>query len=185
MPGDGGRKMTKRLGVIAAVLLFAANGLYAEFLFGFETGLVFSGYNDVGIPGDTGTRFSLHDDLDPESSAFFRARLGYVFGGRHTVSLLVAPFSMDYSGTLDTTLDFAGKTFSSGTKVDAVYRFDSYRVSYRWDFLKEKIFDAGIGLTGKIRDAEISLDGGGTKASKANIGFVPLINIRLALRTQK
>jgi hypothetical protein len=36
----------------------------------------------------------------------------------------------------------------------------------------------GIGFTGKIRDAAISLEGGDQKSEKTNTGFVPLINFR-------
>lgn len=32
-----------------------------------ETGAVFTGYNDVAIPGDNGTRFSLSDDLNADT----------------------------------------------------------------------------------------------------------------------
>jgi len=32
-----------------------------------ETGAAFTGYNDVQIPADTGTAFSLAEDLDPRT----------------------------------------------------------------------------------------------------------------------
>jgi hypothetical protein len=35
----------------------------AQWFVDFENGLVVSGYNDIQIPRDTGTRFSLTDDL--------------------------------------------------------------------------------------------------------------------------
>lgn len=35
---------------------------------------------------------------------------------------------------------------------------------------------AGIGFTGKVRDASISIDNGSVYSEKANTGFVPLIN---------
>ena len=40
----------------------------------FENGAAISGYNDVGIPGDTGTRFSMTDDLKSDTEYFWRVR---------------------------------------------------------------------------------------------------------------
>ncbi len=40
-------------------------------------------------------------------------------------------------------------------------------------------FEFGLGLTAKIRDAEIALNSQGLAASKTNVGFVPIINFRL------
>jgi hypothetical protein len=37
----------------------------------------------------------------------------------------------------------------------------------------------GLGLTGKIRDAYIRLDSMGIKTTRPDLGFVPLINVRL------
>ncbi|MEO0091322.1 MAG: hypothetical protein ABIK61_01225 [candidate division WOR-3 bacterium] len=39
----------------------------------------------------------------------------------------------------------------------------------------------GLGLTAKIRDAGISLEGNNIKSKKTNIGFVPLINFQAQL----
>jgi hypothetical protein len=152
---------------------------YSQAVLDIETGLVFSGYNDVGIPGDMGTRFSLHDDLEPETAVFFRARASYTLNSRHTFSLLAAPFTIRYGGPLVHEVTFAGKTFPAGTEVDAEYKFNSYRLTYRYELYSSKRFEAGLGLTGKIRDAEIRLEDSTGEAGKSNIGFVPLINFRL------
>jgi len=40
----------------------------------FETGAAVSGYNDVRIPGDTGTKFSLTDDLSSTAFVLWRLR---------------------------------------------------------------------------------------------------------------
>jgi hypothetical protein len=49
-----------------------------------ESGGAFTGYNDVQIPADTGTRFSLADDLSPETVWYYRLQAG-VDLGRHSV----------------------------------------------------------------------------------------------------
>ena len=147
-----------------------------------ETGLVFSGYNNVGIPGDTGTRFSLSKDLESKSSLFIRLRLGYQLGARHNLSLFVAPLSLEAKGILNKTVLFFGDEFAPGTPLRAGYRFNSYRLTYRYDLLRSDRWTVGLGLTAKIRDAAISLEGGGKKSEKTNVGFVPLIHFRVEWR---
>ena len=56
-----------------------------------EVGVAWAGYNDVQIPGDTGTRFSLTDDLQASAAPYFRVRLGASFAGRHTLFAFFTP----------------------------------------------------------------------------------------------
>ena len=56
-----------------------------------ESGAVFTGKNDVRIPGNQGTLFSLKDDLISKTAFFYRIRLSYTIISRHTISLLYAP----------------------------------------------------------------------------------------------
>jgi len=144
-----------------------------------ETGGVFSGYNDVRIPGEGGTLFSLSDELTSDPSFFFRFRLFYDFGSRHHLSVLFAPLSIDSEGQLDRDLVFAGETFTANTPLRATYRFNSYRLSYCYHFLTKEKLNLGIGLTAKIRDARIGIEGDGLTSEKTNVGFVPLIHFRL------
>jgi hypothetical protein len=143
-----------------------------------EAGKVFIGYNDVRIPGDDGTLFSLADDVEPNEPAFWRARLSYRLGARHTLSALVAPLTIDAQGNLEQEVRFREAVFPAGTAVDATYRFDSYRLTYRYELARKDRFEMGIGLTTKIRDAVISLKSSTLDAEKPNTGFVPLINLR-------
>jgi hypothetical protein len=80
-------------------------------------------------------------------------------------------------GSFDRDVNYAGTTFHQGENVRGYYRFDSYRLSYRYDFLLSPI-ELGAGLTAKVRDAAIALDGA-TYKEYTNTGFVPLINFRL------
>lgn len=141
-----------------------------------EGGGAFNGYNDVQIPQETGTRFSLTDDFNSDNEAYYRVRVGYAFNDRHSISTLAAPLRVDADGITGKDILFEGVTFPSGTPLEAKYRFDSYRLTYRYDFDRKGAFRAGIGFTAKIRDAEISLNGGGLSSKKTNTGFVPLIN---------
>ncbi len=144
-----------------------------------ESGLVGTGYNDVTIPGDNGTLFSLKNDLNAKSGVFIRLRAGYTIKSRHTISVLYAPLTVKSEGSINRQIDFEGVTFPANTPLDASYTFNSYRITYRYDFVKKPKFEFGLGFTAKIRDAEIALKGDDLSAKKTNVGFVPIINFRL------
>jgi hypothetical protein len=145
-----------------------------------EGGVVSCGYNDVRIPGVGGTRFSLVDDLETDPDLFVRMRLTYKVGERHTFSVLAAPLRLDAQGTVPAEIIFEGKTFPAETALSARYRFDSYRLTYRYGLHSSPRLKAGIGVTAKIRDAAVSIEGGDTAAEKTNTGFVPLINFSVS-----
>ncbi|HEX6272156.1 MAG TPA: hypothetical protein VFZ53_03930, partial [Polyangiaceae bacterium] len=113
----------------------------------------------------------------------FRVRLGYRFAERHLVTALYAPLELTSSGRIDRDVAFDGGTYPAGTPILAVYRFDSYRLTYRFSFVRNDAWDLAAGLTGKIRDAETSLYGADAR-SKTNTGFVPLLNLHAAFRPE-
>ena len=102
--------------------------------FDIEGGWVFPGYNDVRIPGDSGTKLSLTEDLSADSFPAFRARYTVTLAGRHDLALLAAFLTMRSDGTLDRAVDFNGTTFPAGTPLDSTFRFNSYRLTYRYLF---------------------------------------------------
>ncbi|MBN2362710.1 hypothetical protein JXL83_01100 [candidate division WOR-3 bacterium] len=166
--------------LIIAIFLFpGSENCYCQFEIDFETGFAFTGYNDVRIPGTTGTLFSLKDDLSPDAVFFVRGRFSKSFGNRHLVSVLAAPLRIKSRGILSRDIFFEGILFESDDNVTADYRFDSYRFTYRYMFYDRGRFSAGAGITGKIRDAEIRLTNGLTTTSKKNTGFVPLVNFNI------
>jgi hypothetical protein len=146
-----------------------------------EFGLAFSARNDTRIPGDGGSKLSLVDDLSTPPAPVFRLRVGYRLAERHFITALYAPLTVTATGTLDRDISFMGATYPAGTPVAAVYRFDSYRVTYRYSFLRREGLDVAGGLTAKIRSAETSLYGVESRR-KTNTGFVPLINLHAAWR---
>ena len=152
-----------------------ANGWFVDI----EGGMAFPGYNDVQVPNDsTGTRFSLADALEIESKLIYRVRAGYETG-KHSFSLFAAPLSLDASGTLEEELLFAGESFAEGTEVDALYRFDSYRATWRYLLVDDPGFLFKLGFTAKIRDAEIRIESDNQTAKTTNTGFVPLLSFEL------
>lgn len=169
---------TRILATIIGVWLASTSAAFAQFGFDVETGIVFPGYNDVRIPGKGGTVFSLTDELKTESSMFVRGRVLYSFGSRNTLLVLAAPLTVKASGKIPKVVEFQDKTFGANVPLDVEWKFNSYRLTYRYDFAKSEKIEFGLGLTAKIRDAKISLSGGGASSTKSDLGFVPLINFR-------
>lgn len=144
-----------------------------------EGGVVFSGYNDVRIPNATGTLLSLSRDLDAAARPYGRLRLSYALSRRHELSLLAAPLTLKASGTLPGPVRFAGVSFPAGAVADGTFMFNSYRLTYRYRLVDRPRLRLDVGFTAKVRDAEIALSAPGISASKANVGFVPLLHLRL------
>jgi hypothetical protein len=168
------------LTLLAMLLAVSLTGqFYTQTSFETESGYVITGYSDVRIPGDTGDLWSLSEELEADVEPFLRFKLIQPFGKRHNVSILYAPLSIRSYGKLDESTNFGGYTFAPDVRLSAKYRFDSYRITYRYDFIKKPELEFGLGLTAKIRDAGIYLSDGVNKARKTNTGFVPIVNFRL------
>jgi hypothetical protein len=174
--------MKQRLNILVVFFVFFFSLLpkaYAQWFVDLETGLVFSGYNNVRIPGDTGTKFSLSQDLKTDPSIFIRFKLGYQIAPRHSLSILIAPLTIKPSGIIDKEIKFFEEDFPPNIQLNAEYRFNSYRLTYGYDLVSSEKWKIKIGLTAKIRDAAISLEGDDIKSEKKNLGFVPLIHFRV------
>ena len=85
------------------------------------------------IPRESGTRFSLTEDLKTDPNYFFRIRLSYSITDRHHISALATPLRLDASGQVDQLIRFNEEKFPADTPLNARYRFDSYRLTYRHD----------------------------------------------------
>lgn len=165
--------------IIVAFALFACNQTaFAQFTVDLEGGIAVTGYNDIRIPGDAGTFIKLPDELSSDPFPFGRARLSYTFKERNTIMVLFAPLRVSYDGTINKDVNYQNTIFPAGTPIDATYKFNSYRITYRYRVLKRESINLGLGLTVKVRDAFIRLEGGGLRGIKNDLGFVPLINFR-------
>lgn len=167
--------------VLGLLVMFLPNRamINAQVWFDLETGVVSTGYNDVAIPGDIGTRFSLNKDFDASPKVFYRLRVNYTIGERHTISALYAPLTIKSDGAVPFDIFFEGVTFPANTGINATYKFNSYRLTYRYEIVRKEKVRFGLGFTAKIRDAKIGLSSQSSESVKTNIGFVPIINFRL------
>ncbi|HOW10605.1 MAG TPA: hypothetical protein PLX08_12475 [Bacteroidales bacterium] len=166
--------------IFVLTLFFASHEkTNAQFTVDLESGILATGYNDVRIPGDAGTFFSLKDDLRPDPKIFLRARLSYTIKSRHTLSLLYAPLTVYSKGRIPGNILFEGEEFTANTELTGKYMFNSYRFTYRYTIIDMSKLEFGLGFTAKIRDASISLESSDKSSVKTNVGFVPIVNFRL------
>ncbi|MFO7869310.1 MAG: hypothetical protein R6U95_08450 [Bacteroidales bacterium] len=164
---------------IMLLLFLDVSTTKAQALIDVETGLIFTGYNDVRIPGNNGTLFSFKDDLTSETELFYRARLNYTINTHHTISLLFAPLETKSKGSVSNDIIFEGTVFPANTEITGNYKFNSYRLTYRYTIVNKPQIEFGLGFTAKIRDARIALSSSGLSEEKINMGFVPIINFKL------
>jgi opacity protein-like surface antigen len=152
--------MKSRSILIAAAVLLAlsapsAAAKDARWVLDFENGAAFSGYNNIAVPGDTGTRFSLSKDFKTDAAYFSASG--------------VSPFPIYFYGT----------DFPEGAPVKGSYKFNSYRLTYRYELVRGGKWKVGVGFTAKIRDAAIGLESGALSATRKNVGPVPLLNVHI------
>ncbi len=173
------KKGSVSLAAAAVFVLLAAQPSFGQWFLDFENGLALPGYNDVEIPRDLGTRFSLSEDLEADPGYFARFRFGYQWKSRHTLSVFAAPFRLRAAGSVGEEVLFFEETFAADTPLTGVYKFNSYRLTYRYDLVRKGKWRVGIGFTAFIRDAAIKIEGDGRSSNKTNVGFVPLLNFRV------
>ena len=54
-------------------------------------------------------------------------------------------------------MTFDGQSFAAGVPTRAAYKFNSYRLTYRYTLLCNRCWTLRIGATAKIRDARVQL----------------------------
>ena len=148
----------------------------SRFLIELEAGPVWQGRNGVQIPNTvSGTRFSLVDLTGKGPVPAGRFYLTWNITTRHSFRGLIAPLAYTKTGSFEDAVNFAGKSYVPINPVDATYKFNSWRLSYRFRFLDREQMKLSVGLTAKIRDAKIELTQGSTSSNDTDVGFVPLV----------
>jgi opacity protein-like surface antigen len=162
---------------ITAILFLSTIAASAQVSIDLEGNYIFSiPYNKVRIPAAGGTMIDIANDLDPEQTFTFRARVNFAFKERHIISALYAPLTIQSSGRFNQPINYSDETFPAGAEIAASYKFNSYRLTYRYLITNREKVKFGLGLTGKIREANITLSSNGNSADFPDLGFVPLIN---------
>ena len=143
---------------------------------GLETGGVWFSRNDIRIPNDTGTEFDMQE-LTGSGPEFFVRLDGYWdINDKHGLRVVLAPLEVSGTGDLPEDSVFAGETFPAGA-TQGTYKFNTYKVTYRYTFVDKPKVRWRIGFTGLIRDANVELRQGNLLANDDNVGFVPALHL--------
>ena len=134
--------------------------------------------NEVQIPNNTqSTRFSLEDFTGSAPLPAIRLEGIWNINNKHAVRVLLAPLSYSETGEINQPIRFAGESFNTDSPVTGEYRFNSWRVGYRYHLRDRSNWDLWLGGTLKVRDAEIKLIQGATSSSDDDLGLVPLLHL--------
>ena len=155
--------------IIAAVVPLRAD---SPFRLELEGGPAWQTRNDFAVPGDVGSRVSL---ADAPAVAALRGTLIWDFGERWSLRVLAAPFSTETEFVADSPVRFEDAVFPAGVPLTQRFEFNSYRFSFLYRFRSEGPWSFRAGVTGKVRDASLSLAGNGQSQSRDDLGFVPLL----------
>jgi hypothetical protein len=142
-----------------------------------ETGAYWQSRNEIHIPDSAaGTRFSLTDLQGRGPRPQSRVEALWYPAHRHAIRFVYQPIRFSGTGSFAQPVGFAGGTFASGVPVDSQYKFDNYRLTYRYLFLESPEWRISLGGTLFLRDAKVELRQGPTLARDSDVGVVPLLS---------
>jgi hypothetical protein len=168
--------MRKIIIVSALALITTSSAVSQQTRLELEAGPAWQSKNNVQIPNDSaGDRFSL-SDLSNGPELATRVTAEHTFSQRHTVRAIFAPLTFQQTGEFTTPVNFDGESFAANERTSTSYRFNSYRLGYRYSFIPEGPFQLRAGGTIKVRDARVRLSQEGRSKSYANVGVVPLLS---------
>jgi len=169
-----------RIVLVCIALLIIPSLASAQYTFSIEgeAGPVWQGSNTVEIPNDgTATRFALTGITGRGAVPAGRLMVTWHISDRHSLRGLVAPLAISETGSRSGVTLFAGETFAADEPIEARYQFNSYRLTYRYRVLDSDRFQGVVGLTGKVRDAEIRLTQDDRTAFDDDLGVLPLVHL--------
>ena len=94
---------------------------------------------------------------------------------------MLAPLETSGTGRLERETVFAGETFAPGA-TRGTYKFNTYRLTWRYDFAERGPWHWGAGFTAVVRDANVELRQGARVANDDDLGFVPTLHLAGARR---
>ncbi|MGD9904835.1 MAG: hypothetical protein AB7U83_15330 [Vicinamibacterales bacterium] len=168
-----------RLAVAAVVSIAVAGPAFGQVPSPGRIGLTveglnfWQGRNDVRIPPDSGTPFSIVELIGRAPTPSVRGELTVGLTERQELRLVYAPLRITGRGTPAAPIAFAGGRFEP-VATDAEYQFSSYRGTWRYRVHHGDTWTWRVGVTAFVRDARIALSQIGQAAEDTDVGFVPL-----------
>ncbi len=158
-----------------------------------ENSCVFKGGLEIGFIdvishtiqfGSNGTEFDYVAEGGQDILFRFRRLTAELaIGQRHSLILLFQPLEVQTEALLTRDIVVDDLVFPDGTAMALRYGFDFWRLSYLYDFMKERDRELAIGLSLQLRNASISFrsyDGTLFRINQ-NVGPVPIFKFRTRL----
>lgn len=164
--------------------------LFGQFNLTIESGLAMNGYNDVQYfneEGNKGDRFSLTEDFETQQpKVYARIEAQFQFLDKNIIEITAAPLAFAYEKNNASAIVFGEHTFGeNGISVTGRYEFNTYRLSYRYQFIDAHRWSLSAGGTALLRDASISLSENGLREKTTDLGVVPLLSFDLRYKYSK
>ncbi len=161
------------LGLFLVVSLLPTQG-FSSLQWQVEAGAVWQNRNDVRISPENGSYVEFNE-YNEGPFFHYRTEITYKLNKRHGFRLLYAPLNLKVSGVPSHPVMFDGVNFAAAKPLNVEYRFNSYRLTYRYGLFLSSTQKFYVGLTGKIREARIRFSQQGLSQEYNNVGFVPLL----------
>lgn len=143
---------------------------------GLETGGIWFSRNDIRIPSDTGDQFDMTKLTGSGPDFFARIDGHWNINDRHGFRVVLAPLEVSGTGDLPDETEFAGESFAAGP-TQGTYKFNAYKFTYSYAFVRKPKLRWRVGFTGVVRDANVELRQGGLQANDDDVGFVPALHL--------
>lgn len=138
----------------------------------------FGGRNTVQRPNnEEGTRVFLNDDYSRKHSATFSPRIELEYSYKRHHAMATAMLLGDqFEGIATEDIRYDDVLFLKGTDIEAHYRFNTYRLTYRYRIVERPRFNFELGATVLLRQAYISFEDAARESKFKNIGVAPLVS---------
>ena len=168
--------------IYTLLFILISSFTFAQFELDVESGISWNTKNQVRFPNDENSLANLvdvTDELGTGQTFFYRLRGSFTINEKHVISALYAPLQFETTGQFSEPVRFGSETFDTQDQTTVTYKFNSYRLTYRYVFLDKEKIKIGAGITGKIRDARVAFTTIGKADETTDLGFVPLINFSI------
>lgn len=172
-------KRIMNLTVLCVVCIFVGNGLcQSRWQVEIETGRVYSGYNEIQMPVETGTKFSIQKNFSSRTNYYYRLGLVYKLSDVSFLSMGYSPLSVQYSGAFSEDVSFNGEDYGSDIPTSISYDCHSYRLSYSHEIYGNESKMVSFGATARLVDWQMLVyNNAGDYSRKKQLEFVPQLNL--------
>jgi len=143
--------------------------------------VAFGGRNTIQRPNDEqGTRVNLNNEFSRKNKATFSPRIELEYNyNRHHIIATAALVNDKFEGTSYRDIIYDKELFRAGNEIETKYKFNTYRIGYRYRLVDKPQLAFEIGATLLFRDAYISMEDISKKAKFSNFGVAPLLSYYL------